>query len=177
MTSNVIYISCPYTGTPEEREERYLSVEKFCAVLVQQGHTIISPITHNHNMLIHNPDMPVTFDFWNDYCLNLLSVCDELWVLMDDGWITSKGITGELAFAHEMNIPIKYFNPVTYNPIPARDIFKQLQVHANTESTPHGGQRQVGRLFQLLGWQCIASNWRVTCRVGRWPSLENWWSA
>lgn len=122
--TKVIYVSSPYTGTPEQREERYLEVETFCTIKIQEGFTVFSPIVHNHQMLAHNPNLPITFDFWNDYCLNLLHVCDEMWVVTLDGWESSKGITGEMAFAHEYEIPVTFYDPLTCNPITARELFR-----------------------------------------------------
>lgn len=109
----VIYVANPYTGTKEERAERFRAVEKFVAHLIRQGETAISPIVHNHELSI-NHNMPGDFAFWQKYCLNLLLVCDKLYVLMLDGWDTSVGVHDEVVEANELEIPIFYIDPITY---------------------------------------------------------------
>ncbi len=53
------------------------------------------------------------FSTWADDDLNFISRCDEVWVLVSDGWDTSVGVAAEIAFAKENNIPVKYIHKDT----------------------------------------------------------------
>lgn len=50
----------------------------------------------------------VSYDVGLNWCLEILDMCDELWILHDDG--ESKGVAAERERALKNGIPIKYFN-------------------------------------------------------------------
>ena len=115
--THVVYVANPYTGTDYERNVRFLAVEKYTAHLIHEGGTAISPIVHNHVLAFRN-DLPHDFKFWQKYCLNLLMVCDIVHVLMLDGWEDSVGVQGEIAEAKELDIPVFFVDPETYEANP-----------------------------------------------------------
>jgi hypothetical protein len=59
---------------------------------------------------------------WGDHCRRLIERCDEVWVLMYEGWRkpvyamddtynTSKGVRGELEHAVECHVPVSFIEP------------------------------------------------------------------
>jgi len=104
----MIYVASPYSHEDGKiREERYEKVTKYVADLVSKGHVAISPITYGHSLLKYKK-MPTDFKFWENFCLDLLSKSDIMYVYKMDGWINSKGIQMEIKYAEENNIPIVY---------------------------------------------------------------------
>ena len=110
MNNDVIYVANPYTGTPQERNQRHREVRSYTAHLIELGETAISPIVHCHTLSeLHN--LPKDFAFWQNYCLNLLAVCGSMHVLMLDGWEESVGVQAEIERAMEMEMDIMCADP------------------------------------------------------------------
>jgi hypothetical protein len=108
----MIYVASPYSHPNEAvRIERFNKVSQFVAELVYQGHCPISPITYGHTLLSYK-DMPTDFEFWNNFCLSLLSKSDTMYVYMIDGWKESKGLNAEIEFAENNNIKIEYIEEI-----------------------------------------------------------------
>lgn len=108
MKNTVIYIASPYTHENEDiRNLRYNKVSYYVADLVSNGYVAISPITYGHTLLNYK-EMPTDFDFWENFCIGLLSKCDIMYVYKLDGWDQSKGVINEIKYAEENNIPIVY---------------------------------------------------------------------
>lgn len=109
----LIYIASPYTSPDERvRYENYLIVTKIAGDLVSRGAVAVSPITYGH-ILAEHTKMPTDWDFWMDFCLVLLSKCDEILVCNTMvGWEESRGVTAEIEFAKKKGIKIKYLNPI-----------------------------------------------------------------
>ncbi len=104
----MIYIASPYNHEdPAQVKLNYILVTKYVAELVSQGITAISPITYGHTLLEYK-EMPSDWVFWNKFCLSLLIKCDEIWVYKMPGWIWSSGVSDEIEFAKNNNIPIKF---------------------------------------------------------------------
>lgn len=53
------------------------------------------------------------FDSWEQDDYTFISVCDEVWVLVSDGWSESVGVLAEIAFAKKHQINVRYLNPVS----------------------------------------------------------------
>jgi hypothetical protein len=106
--SKVIFISSPYNHhTPEVVEDNFKKVSTFAAKLCSEGHVALSPITNGHTLLGFK-EMPATWEFWQNFCLSLLSKADEMYVYQMEGWDKSGGVASEIQFAIEHNIPVKY---------------------------------------------------------------------
>jgi hypothetical protein len=107
------YISNPYNGSEEQREERAKIAAYVCGRLLKKGIHAWSPIVHNHAMmktfneftLEERRTMILDFDF------SLLKASKAMIVLTIDGWQTSYGVTAEIELCRELSIPIKYLNP------------------------------------------------------------------
>lgn len=115
--SKVKYVASPYWHEdPEVIENNYRLVSQYVAELCRQGYVALSVITYGHTILKF-ADMPNDWEFWSDFCLSLLAKADELIVYKMPGWDVSRGVAGEIAFAQEHNIPIRYreYEPETVN--------------------------------------------------------------
>lgn len=112
--NNIIYIGSPYSHPDENiRIERFNQVTIFAAQLVSKGYTAISPITYGH-LLLDYKKMPTEFEFWNKFCISLLSKCSDIYIYKIDGWQESKGLKAEIEFAEKNNINVKYFEYGVY---------------------------------------------------------------
>ena len=105
MNNKLIYLAQPYTGTDDEMQHRYEIGCEVSAKLMREGHFIFSPIAHGHG--IADFGLPREFEYWRGYCELTLGRCDELFLLMIDGWQASTGVEHELSFADQRGIPIK----------------------------------------------------------------------
>lgn len=106
--NKVIYIASPYSHpNPNVIEENYRKVAELSAELCSQGMVVLSPIVYGHTLLGFK-EMPNDWEFWTNFCLTLLNKSDELWVYQMEGWDKSRGVKGEIQYAIDMGIPIKY---------------------------------------------------------------------
>lgn len=106
------YIASPYSGgaNVELMEERFDAVCRFAGTLMQAGEVVYSPIAHCHPIAVRI-DLPRTWDFWQKFDTEMIRRCDEVVVLMLDGWDKSKGIAAELEIAKQLGKPISYVEP------------------------------------------------------------------
>jgi hypothetical protein len=104
----LIYIASPYTHPDKEVvEENYRRVSRYAAEIVSQGAVALSPITYGHTLVGFKP-MRTDWEFWTNFCLTMLSKCEEIHVLMIDGWDRSRGVAEEIEFAEKNGISIHY---------------------------------------------------------------------
>ena len=104
----LIYLASPYSHPdPEERERRFILVCRKCSELMASGLLIFSPIAHTHPVAVYGA-LPLHFDYWAEYDRRMIEVCDELAVLMIDGWKQSRGVIAELEIAKFLGKPISY---------------------------------------------------------------------
>lgn len=104
----LIYIAGPYSHKSKKvsnARERALTL--YAAKLITQGLHVWSPITESHQYS-KVLGLKGSWDFWSEHDLLMLSKCDELRVLMLDGWDISVGVTAEIAEAKRLGIPIQY---------------------------------------------------------------------
>lgn len=105
------YIASPYSHQDLKVQQlRYERVLAFTASALSSGKHVYSPIVHNHPMSLQYT-LPCGFDFWRDYNFAMIHRCDELIVLMLDGWKQSKGVAGEINYAKSRGIPVRYVKP------------------------------------------------------------------
>ena len=107
----MIYLASPYSSdSPVVREARFKAVCVAASKLMVKGLLIFSPIAHTHPIAVAG-DLPKGWDFWAKYDREFLNFCDEIWVLMLDGWEQSRGVAGEIAIMEDMGKLVKYINP------------------------------------------------------------------
>ena len=103
----ISYLACPFTHPdPQIQAERLNTVNQFVAEKHQSGEFIYSPLTHNITLAKHFTKK-ASWETWEKFDKAMLQRCDELIVLTLTGWETSRGVQAEIAFAKEINLPIK----------------------------------------------------------------------
>lgn len=96
----MIYLASPYShNDPEIVEQRVEMTTKVINTLLQQGKTVISPVVYGAN-IVKTCGLPGDWKFWENFCIEVLSLCDELYVLPLDDWETSIGMKGEIDYAN-----------------------------------------------------------------------------
>jgi len=113
----LVYLASIYSvphedGTPptiQEMKERTAIATKKAAEIMQEGYNVFSPLSHSDPIADYMPErFRTSHNFWLSVDCDMLKRCDELWVLMLPGWERSYGISQEIEFAEENNIPIKF---------------------------------------------------------------------
>ncbi len=106
----MIYLATPYSDNDRDvRIKRFNTVNIVAAKLMCEGLHIFSPISHTHP-IAEAGDLPKGWAFWEAYDRDILSVCEKIIVLRQDGWKESTGVTAEIAIAHEIGIPVEYID-------------------------------------------------------------------
>ena len=70
---------------------------------------MFSPIVHGHPLVDHG--LPTDWSFWERFDRDHLERCDEVIVLMLDGWRESVGVAAEIRIAGELDKPVWYLAP------------------------------------------------------------------
>jgi len=110
-TKTLIYLATPYSHTDAEvRERRFKAVNQKAAELMRQGLHIYSPISHTHPIALAG-ELPLGWDYWQDYDRAMLNACCKLMVLKLDGWSESKGVLAEIKIADELGLPVEFLEP------------------------------------------------------------------
>jgi hypothetical protein len=103
----MIYLASPYSHPDAAiRQRRFEAVCRVAARLLRQGRTVYSPIVYGHALCAYG--VPGDWRFWQRHDRPLLEACDEVVVLMLDGWENSVGVHAEIAFAREMGKPVSF---------------------------------------------------------------------
>ena len=109
----LVYLATPYTHPdPATRRLRAEAAGKIACGLINKGHHVISPIAFFH-FVAECGSLPTVFEYWLELNRKILSICGELWIVKMEGWVNSLGIAAEIRIAKEMNIPIRYVDPLT----------------------------------------------------------------
>jgi len=104
------YLAIPYTDPdPEVMRQRFELASRTAAELMKRGLLIYSPISHSHPIAQYG--LPIDWEYWQHYDKEILSICDELIIIMADGWETSKGIKAELDMAFQKGMVVSYLKP------------------------------------------------------------------
>lgn len=104
----LVYLSAPYNTPPYTFDQRERMITKDTAVIMQLGRAhVFSPITHNHPINQSWGNNP-GYGFWLEYDEKMVSVCDELWVLMHENWEASRGVKFEIELAQRLGKPVRY---------------------------------------------------------------------
>ncbi len=106
--SKKIFVAGPYNHhNAEIKRQRIDLIVGYCVELFQNGDSPISPLMMGMAM-VKLANLPTDTETWVVYSETLMTGCDELHVLMLEGWEISVGIQAEVAAAKKLNIPIKY---------------------------------------------------------------------
>ena len=103
----MIYLASPYTHPdPAVVERRFEAVCQAAAALIRQGKTVFSPIAHSHSICRYG--LPGDWQFWQQHDREHLSACDEVVVLMLEGWQESHGVQAEIALARSLGKSVSF---------------------------------------------------------------------
>ena len=106
----MIYLASPYSHPDEAvREQRFRAACRATAQLLASGSTVFSPIVHGHPLVEHG--LPTDWSFWERFDRDHLERCDEVLVLMLDGWRESVGVAAEIEIAAGLGMHVRYIAP------------------------------------------------------------------
>jgi len=107
----IIYLASPYSHPSDKtRELNFHQITALAAKMVSEGHVVISPIAYGHTLLSYR-EMPSSWEFWQNFCSQILYKCDKIIVCKMEGWENSKGVADEISIAKDRGIPIEYVEP------------------------------------------------------------------
>jgi len=123
----VIFIAMPTIGSTlrESAETGRMrdAVYKDLARLHEKypDHTFVAPMVQDYCLLPHML-VEANWEQWGNHCRRLIERCDEVWVLMYEGWRKpvhamddiynlSKGVRGELEHAAKHRVPVSFIEP------------------------------------------------------------------
>ena len=126
-TGKVIFIAMPTKGTADAqsagRGRMHEHVYKDMAKLHAQypDCTFVAPMVQDYCLLPHLNVEP-NWEQWGNRCRRLVERCDEVWVLMYEGWRkpvyamddiynTSKGVRGEIEHSAKHRVPVSFIEP------------------------------------------------------------------
>lgn len=105
------YLAVPYTDPdPEVMRSRFEMANRMAAEFMKRGLLIYSPISHSHPIAQYG--LPLDWEYWQHYDKEILSICDEIMIIMADGWEESKGIKSEMDVAFQQGMVISYVKPI-----------------------------------------------------------------
>lgn len=106
----MIYLASPYSHQDSVvREQRFRDACRATVQLIQAGHVVFSPIVHGHPLVWHG--LPTDWPFWERFDRDHLVRCDEVVVLMLEGWRESVGVAAEIRIAGDLGKPVRYLAP------------------------------------------------------------------
>lgn len=108
----LVYLAVPYSDPdPKVRQARFEASNRAAAMLMRAGDFVFSPISHTHPIALAG-DLPLGWDYWEQYDRAVLACCYRFIILKLDGWNHSKGIKGEVRIAEEFGIEVETMDPV-----------------------------------------------------------------
>jgi hypothetical protein len=124
---SVIFVAMPTKGTAgptsADSGRLYEEVYKAIARLHEKypDHTFVAPMVQDYCLLPHML-VEANWEQWGNHCRRLIERCDEVWVLMYEGWAkpvyamddtynTSNGVHGELQHAAKHRLPVSFLEP------------------------------------------------------------------
>jgi nucleoside 2-deoxyribosyltransferase len=103
----MIYLASPYSHPdPSVREQRFRAACRATAALLRAGEVVFSPIVHSHALVEF--ELPTAWSYWERFDRTYLERCDEVVVLMLDGWEDSVGVREEIGIARALGKPVRY---------------------------------------------------------------------
>jgi len=106
----MFYLASPYSDPdPAVRQQRFEAACAMAATMLRAGHSVFSPIVHSHPLVAYG--LPTDWSFWQRVDVEHLRQCDEVVVLMLDGWDCSTGVREEVRLARELGKPVRYVGP------------------------------------------------------------------
>ncbi len=120
----LIYLASPYLYRgPDDiglklaeytQEKRYQSAIDATAYLMKKGLCVYSPIVATHPIAVKH-DLPLGSEYWLQFDEIILNKCDEIVVLMIEGWKESPGVQREIAVMKALHKDVTYLDPKDIN--------------------------------------------------------------
>lgn len=111
----MIYIACPFRHPNHKvRIERVETANRYAYRILRSGHPCFSPLSHSYPIEMMGNEWPpdgydmIPDEMWMRVDISILQHCEQVHVLMIDGWKESVGVGKEIAFAISRGIPILY---------------------------------------------------------------------
>jgi len=107
-----LYLAVPYTVDYSRHSQlwetiHFQQVTLAASVLIRDGFTVFSPITHSHTIsTLAAPDLVHRADIWLPQDEQFLQWADALVLLKLEYWNTSSGVVQERLWAKELSIPL-----------------------------------------------------------------------
>jgi nucleoside 2-deoxyribosyltransferase len=105
----LVYVAGPYSGTPEQVNERMVKFYLAMALLIERGINGCSPL-EKHAILAHR-NLPGDWAYWGHFSEVMLKRCDVMIIIMLEDWEKSTGVAAEIKIAKAHSIPIIYLTP------------------------------------------------------------------
>jgi hypothetical protein len=94
--NKIIFVILPYRDVnPDVISYRVSMAEKYCAKLMVQGDFPLCITSFGHYLCEHY-DLPKEWDYWAQYCREMIRIAKEVHLLKLEGWDTSEGIQEEI---------------------------------------------------------------------------------
>lgn|SRR5574343_820281 len=104
------YLASPYTHRNKIiMKTRYETVNIIGGLFISAGLLVIEPIVSGHSKIDYG--LPTNYDFWKEQCRKFVKKCDTVIVVMMPGWESSVGVSDEIQYAKDNNIPVYYLDP------------------------------------------------------------------
>jgi hypothetical protein len=110
----IVYLGGPYThALPEIRLERFSSITKAAAKLIEQGRIVYSPLTMTHpiDLVLAKEGETLGSDYWVRFDDAFMEFCTEMVVLRLSGWEQSSGVRREIAFFRQRCRAVTFIDP------------------------------------------------------------------
>lgn len=110
----MIYLASAYSNlNPQVVEDRMTAFFDVDIYLASNGMMTVSPL-YKTLAAAKNPDMDLSFSYWETYCELLLNMCDSMIIVTSVGWNESIGVKCEIEIARQSHKPIKLIDPKTF---------------------------------------------------------------
>ena len=119
MSKGYYFLASPYSHPdPNIQTQRYVEACQAAHWLIAKRIWVFSPIVHCRTIDV-SFGLPHDHKFWEEYSDTMIRGAKGLLVLQIDGVGDSVGVKGEIALAHQLNLPIM---DLRRTPIPIMDL-------------------------------------------------------
>lgn len=104
MNKKLVYICSPLRGDYEKNAQR---AREYCAWVMLNYPDVIPIAPHIYFPQFLDDTNPTERSLGMDAAMDLLDMCSELWVFLDERYEQSEGMSAEIARANERGITVK----------------------------------------------------------------------